>query len=188
MTVLQDEMLLYHGSYAKISEINLSLCRRGKDFGKGFYVTNSREQAERFVNLSVRREIRSGQIPDNTVNGYLNVFRLHLTSELKLHYFESANLDWLHFVAANRNRALFADIQSVLSPFDVIGGKIANDRTAQTLQLYVSGGYGQPGSEIADQIAIMTLLPNRLEEQFCFRTDRSVQALEYVESVKYAVR
>ena len=188
MTVLYDGMLLYHGSYAKISEVDLSLCRNGKDFGKGFYVTDSKEQAESFVRLSVRREIRSGQLSDDTRTGYLNVFKLHLAPELKLHYFENADLDWLHFVAANRNSTLFADAQRKFSSFDMIGGKIANDRTAQTLQLYVSGGYGQPGSEIADQIAIMTLLPNRLQAQFCFRTSRSIEALEYMESIQYEVR
>ena len=50
--------------------------------------------------------------------------------------------------------------------------KIANDRTALTLQLYTTGGYGEPGSEQADSIAITTLLPNRLEDQFCFCNEK----------------
>ena len=35
--ILKDGMLLYHGSYAPIDKIDLSMCASGKDFGKGFY-------------------------------------------------------------------------------------------------------------------------------------------------------
>ena len=69
--------------------------------------------------------------------------------------------------------------------FDIIGGKIANDRTARTLQLYITGAYGEPGTEQADNIAISMLLPNRLENQFCFCNEKAVQMLEYVRSDRY---
>ena len=39
-------MKVYHGSYMEIDEIDLSLCEVGKDFGRGFYVTNLHKQAE----------------------------------------------------------------------------------------------------------------------------------------------
>lgn len=45
-------MILYHGSNVKINEINLSLCKPNKDFGKGFYLTSVRSQAE---DMAVRR-------------------------------------------------------------------------------------------------------------------------------------
>lgn len=32
---------LYHGSNIEIQEINLSLCKPGKDFGRGFYLKHS---------------------------------------------------------------------------------------------------------------------------------------------------
>ena len=35
--------ILYHGSYTEVSRIDLSQCRSGLDFGKGFYVTSSLE-------------------------------------------------------------------------------------------------------------------------------------------------
>ena len=63
--------------------------------------------------------------------------------------------------------------------------KIANDRTALTLQLYTTGGYGEPGSEQADSIAITTLLPNRLEDQFCFCNEKAIQTLEFIRSERY---
>jgi len=39
-------MKVYHASYMTIDEIDLSLCEVGKDFGRGFYVTNLHKQAE----------------------------------------------------------------------------------------------------------------------------------------------
>lgn len=39
-------MKVYHGSYTEIVEIDLSKSRDNRDFGKGFYVTNIRSQAE----------------------------------------------------------------------------------------------------------------------------------------------
>ena len=39
-------MKVYHGSYIEIEEIDLSKSNPFKDFGKAFYVTKLREQAE----------------------------------------------------------------------------------------------------------------------------------------------
>lgn len=36
---------LYHGSNIEINRIDLSLCRPGKDFGKGFYLNPNYSQA-----------------------------------------------------------------------------------------------------------------------------------------------
>lgn len=37
--MLRTGDVLYHGSYAKVDHIDLSLCVSGKDFGRGFYLT-----------------------------------------------------------------------------------------------------------------------------------------------------
>ena len=42
-------MRLYHGSNVKIDSINLAMCRPYKDFGKGFYLTDMKEQAEKMA-------------------------------------------------------------------------------------------------------------------------------------------
>lgn len=69
--------------------------------------------------------------------------------------------------------------------FDIIGGKIADDQTARTLQLYTTRAYGEPGSEDADSFAIKMLLPNRLEDQFCFCNEKAIQSLEFIRSDNY---
>ncbi len=42
-------MILYHGSNTVIDRIDLEKCRPYKDFGKGFYLTDLRHQAERMA-------------------------------------------------------------------------------------------------------------------------------------------
>lgn len=187
MLKLYDGMTLYHGSYTTVSGIDLSKCRQGKDFGRGFYVTSSYEQACGFVSLSISKQINRGSLSKDTTIGFVSVFRLHLTPDVKVYTFDEAGKEWLHFVASNRRNMLFPEIQKSFASYDIIGGKIANDRTAQTLQLYISGGYGSPGSDEADEIAIRRLLPNRLEDQFCFCSPKAVETLSFVRSEEYAV-
>lgn len=47
-------MILYHGSNVEVKEIDLNRSEVGKDFGVGFYLTASKEQAERMASRRVR--------------------------------------------------------------------------------------------------------------------------------------
>lgn len=50
-----------------------------------------------------------------------------------------------------------------------------------SFQIYISGeGAGEPGTPNADKETIEKLLPNRLEDQFCFRTQDDVEHLEFM--------
>lgn len=184
---LQNGMLLFHGSYTEISSVDLSKCKQGKDFGRGFYLTSSYEQARSFVPLSINKQINEGNLPGDYSIGYISIFKLNLTDDVKIHTFESADKEWLHFVATNRRKSLFPTLRQNYLSYDIIGGKVANDQTARTLQLYTSGGYGVPGSDSADDIAIMTLLPNRLEDQFCFCSEKAIHTLQFVRSEIYDI-
>ncbi len=45
--------------------------------------------------------------------------------------------------------------------YDVIAGKIADDATNRTLVAYISGTFGDMGSERADEFCIGQLLPEK---------------------------
>lgn len=49
MIVIEPNMILYHGSYTVVDKIELNMSESYKDFGKGFYLTTLKEQAESFV-------------------------------------------------------------------------------------------------------------------------------------------
>lgn len=185
---LSNDIILYHGSYTEVSSIDLSMCRQGLDFGRGFYLTSSEEQAVNFVKNSVSKAIKLGRVPADFVltDGIVSVFRYKKLPNIIEHYFDEADIEWLHFVIGNRNRAFFQDFVNKISSADIIGGKIANDRTVQTLDAYMAGAYGIPGSKEADEMAIKTLLPNRLKDQFCFKTEKAIASLEFIKGIKYA--
>lgn len=47
-------MRLYHGSNTDIKEIDLEMCQPYKDFGRGFYLTVMKEQAEKIAKRVAR--------------------------------------------------------------------------------------------------------------------------------------
>ena len=53
MLDLKDGFVLYHGSYCEVKEPDLAKCAKRKDFGQGFYLTTSKEQAESFLRTSL---------------------------------------------------------------------------------------------------------------------------------------
>lgn len=47
-------MILYHGSNVKVEEIILKKCKPFRDFGRGFYLSDIRTQAENMAKRTVR--------------------------------------------------------------------------------------------------------------------------------------
>lgn len=70
------------------------------------------------------------------------------------------------------------------SQYDVIGGKIANDATNITLTNYMTGAYGVMGTNAADNFCISLLLPERLKDQYCFRTTKALEQLKFLKSTR----
>ena len=53
-------MKLYHGSNITIKQIDLSMCKPYKDFGKGFYLTEIKEQAEQMAKRTSAIYVKNG--------------------------------------------------------------------------------------------------------------------------------
>ena len=84
-------MTVYHGSAGKVKKPNISFSKNYLDFGKGFYTTAFKPQAEKWA-------LRKA---DRTQNGVatVNVFELaDNLSAYKVLTFESEDGDWLDFV------------------------------------------------------------------------------------------
>ncbi len=63
MIHLTDGVILYHGSYIGVSDIDMSRCHAGLDLGIGFYLTSSLEQTLAFVPASIRKAKQRKLIP-----------------------------------------------------------------------------------------------------------------------------
>lgn len=116
-------MIVYHGSYCEIKEPNIKFSREALDFGKGFYVTNIKEQA---ISWAERFKLRGRE-------SYLNIYNLDL-NKIKENYkvkdFLAYSEEWLDFILECRNGS------SIYLEDDVIIGGIADDRVYNTIELY----------------------------------------------------
>ena len=110
MLELKDRFVLYHGSYCEVKEPDLAKCAKRKDFGQGFYLTTSKEQAESFLRTSIAKAIATGTIEEGQKFGYISTFEFNLSGNLETHIFENADVDWLHCIAAHRKKKMFIEV------------------------------------------------------------------------------
>lgn len=180
MQKLVDGLALYHGSFIEVSQPDLRRCARGKDFGRGFYLTTSRSQAQSFARLTLRKAHANGTAAPEQTDGVVSRFVFHTPQRpLAIMHFDTADAEWLHCVVAHRKRGAFPEVCKACEPYDVIAGKIANDQTNATIAAYMADTFGPLGSARADEICISLLLPERLVDQFCFRSEQALACLEF---------
>lgn len=119
---------LYHGSYAVVERPQAASGRRNLDFGRGFYLTSLRAQAERWARLVTERRTPDG-IPQ------LNIYRFDdvLARQFRWLCFEAYDLAWLDFVVACRAG------KSPWKQYDIVEGGVANDNVIDTVEDYTTG-------------------------------------------------
>jgi hypothetical protein len=165
-------MILYHGSNTKIVNVDLSKARPFKDFGRGFYFTELKEQAER---MAVRVADRFGGTPYvSTFELSDKIFQDKLLNILK---FDSHGKEWALFVMNNRNIG-FSDIDNRLyngdNKYDLVIGAVANDDLVGTFDLFRGGFMG-----IDDVVKQITY--KDLTNQYSFHSKKAIAYLKAVE-------
>ena len=155
-------MQLYHGSNVSVERPRLFRSDRRVDFGSGFYVTSSFDQAARWAQLVTRR--RGEGVP--VVSVY--EFDEDGLEGLIVRSFDGPTIEWLRFVGENRQGAKSEE------PDDLVIGPVANDNTMPTLRLFFAGIY-------TEEEAIRRLLPQKLHDQWAFKTQKALDALEFCE-------
>lgn len=189
--IFNNGMSLFHGSYTSVEVISLDKCTRGKDFGKGFYLTSDLDQAKNFIKTSLKKAQRMGYAPMSQNHGFVSSYRVNLDEGVKIHVFDRADKEWLWFISQNRRMHLAELLQDKVDPSiyssDIIVGKIANDTTNPVITAYLNGLYGDILSSEAIDFAIKQLMPEHLVDQYCFLTDRAIGCLDFQEARKYEV-
>ena len=151
-------MLLYHGSLVIIKEPDLSFSKGRRDFGKGFYLTSSLEQAVKWAKRNMRI--------NNLDKGYVSIYEFDEKALIKTKVFSNANRDWLQFVVDNRLQ------KKLNNEFDLIVGPVADDQAYNTIILYEDG-------IIDEDYAIRKLMSEKLHDQYLFRTQKALSYLKY---------
>ena len=82
---------------------------------------------------------------------------------------------------------MFIEVEREMARYDIIAGKIADDATNATnatLTAYLAGVFGTAGDQEADDFCIKQLLPNKLKDQYCFKTEAAIECLKFVKGEK----
>lgn len=158
-------MKLYHGSNVEVKAPKIIDSGRALDFGKGFYLTSDYEQARKWAISTTER--RQNGVP--TISVYeINQQDMRNLSILE---FDSANKEWLQFVANNRKNVI------IDNKWDIVIGPVANDNTMPVISLYLRGYYNE-------EEAITRLLTQRLKEQYTFKSEKSIVLLKFEEAIQ----
>ncbi len=192
MSKLKDGMLLYHGSYTAVKKIDFARCSNAKDFGKGFYLTSDENQAKSFIRQSIRKAVKAGDVSAEHNFGFVSAFRYHMPEDsIKTYEFHTTDREWLWFVAQNRRENLANKLRPKLDEkilkSEIIIGKIANDRTNMTIAAYLNGLYGDIESDEAVDDTVKRLMPEKLQDQFCFLTEEAIKCLIFEETIRYDI-
>lgn len=109
-------MILYHGSNMTIDTIDLEKSKPNKDFGKGFYLSESETQA---MDMATFKSMQLGGEP--VVTKFEFDKSTMLSTDLRIKVFENYSEEWADFVFANREG-------NEVEKYDMVYGPIANDK------------------------------------------------------------
>lgn len=158
-------MKVYHGGTDTIKLPLTHIGRDDLDFGKGFYVTDIRSQAEAWA----RRQANLRE-----ADAIVNVYELDLATageQFRYKRFEHYDKAWLDFIVGNRKGL------KLWESFDLIEGGVADDRVVDTVESYMSG-------LLTPELALDRLMHHKTNNQFCITNQEVANTcLRFVESI-----
>lgn len=157
---------VYHGGTEPIANPLVSAGREGLDFGKGFYVTLLREQAELWADRMARQ--RKGE-------KILSVYELDIDAiraNYRYLFFPHYDADWLNFIANSRTGKM------PWKGFDCIEGGIANDRVIDMVEGYIAG-------TVSAEYALQELSKHQPNHQICILNQQAIDKyLHFKEAIQ----
>ena len=157
-------MKLFHGSNIKIDIPDLAHSKPNKDFGRGFYLSADKSQAQDMA----KQKVDQTQKGTTEVTEFLFDESIMQSNELKILIFEDYCEEWAKFVVANRN----SKSEFSAHDYDIGYGPIADDGVTFQLRRFEGG---------------VITLPKLVEElkyakgitfQYFFGTERALKLLK----------
>lgn len=155
-------MKLYHGSVERVESPEIREPSRTLDYGAGFYLTSSSEQAENWVRRKFKGDVS---------HGWVNVYEYSPEEEstLSVLSFDKPDERWLDFVMANRMDKDFTHA------YDIVKGPVANDRVYASFALYEAG-------LLDKQALISELKAYKLVNQILIHTEAALRAIRFIKA------
>lgn len=143
-------MIVYHGSMCEVRIPDLAKAKGRLDFGKAFYVTSYKRQAEKWARRKAMRMLSTPVVSTYQLADDFTGYRVL--------DFKKADGAWLDFVCACRSG------KALWRKYDIIKGRVANDDVFKTVDSYLKGNITREGalrelsySKPNDQIALVTV-------------------------------
>ena len=123
--------ILYHGSNVAIECIDFSRCKRGKDFGQGFYLNANPDQAMAMA-IRTTRFLNEGQ---PTISCFEFDEDAAQKTGLSIKVFNEYSEEWAEFVVMNRKN----NSETPAHQYDIVIGPIADDTVGVQIRRYIMG-------------------------------------------------
>ena len=150
-------MEIYHGSNIAVAEPLVNAGRRNLDFGKGFYTTRLKSQAQKWAFLVASRKEKNPQ-------GIISIFEFDEECLSKQGYvyknFPAYDIEWLEFVVSCREGKDETN-------YDIVERGVANDQVIDTVEDYEDG-------RITAEQALDQLRYKKPNNQICFRNQQII--------------
>ena len=156
---------LYHGSNVKIEQIDLGRGHKGKDFGKGFYLSENVEQAAAMAKVVTARE--GVGVP--TLNIFQFDDKVLENSDLCIKIFSGYDEEQARFILLNRQNK--TDI--LVHNYDIVYGPIADDRVGYQIYNLMKGT--RTMQEFVEGLKFV-----QPTFQYYFGTERAIQYLKKI--------
>ena len=155
-------MILYHGSNMTIERIDLDKSKPNKDFGKGFYLSESETQA---LEMAAFKTSLLGGAP--VVTKFQFDESVMQSTDLRIKVFKEYSEEWADFVFANREGN---DVER----YDIVYGPIANDKIGLQIRKLKDGSIDK--AEFLNRLKYMKCVTY----QYLFGSERAVKYLTKV--------
>ena len=155
-------MILYHGTNTDCDRIDFRKCKPNKDFGRGFYLTDIKQQA---IEMAVRRtsfEEKGSPV----VQEYEFDESLLSSKDLKVKIFKGISNEWAEFIIANRKTK-----GKRVHDFDIVIGPIADDSVVFQINLFML-------HFITIEELVKRLEYKKLNSQYFFGTEKAIAKLK----------
>ena len=162
----ENQEVLFHGSKTFINfPIDISFSKINNDFGKGFYLGESFDQAGMYISNSNSTNIYAFALSLKN----LKVFKFYVNKEwmIAIAYFRG----WLN---EYKNSKIITDILNNLKDVDVIIAPIADNRMFDIIKEFISGS-------ITDLQCQHALAATNLGMQYVLKTSNAINNLKLIE-------
>ena len=160
-------MKLYHGSNVIVDHPEVAKGKPFKDFGRGFYLSDTIEQAMEMAERVVER-IGNGQTP--IVTTYEFDDSAMTDGLLKVKRFEAYTEEWAEFVLRNRDRKT----QQPFHDYDIVYGPIADDGVVRQMRRFEMGAITL--KELLQELQY----PPKITFQNFFGSEKALEKLKFL--------